>query len=166
MSLVTEEVRALVGTTKVYTAPEPFGAASGRYFALAIGDDNPIYSDPEFAKAQGLQGVTAPLTLITETNQYANLPMPADGYAGHSWNLDIPGTRQVRGGNTYTFERRLRPEDIVTATWEIHDLTEKKTGKGADMLIVHSRATYTNQDDELLAVNEETIIFVSIGATS
>jgi hypothetical protein len=34
------------------------------------------------------------------------------------------------------------------------------------MLIVASRATYTNQHGELLATNEETIIFVALGGTS
>lgn len=162
MSLVTDEIRALLGTTRVYTAPEPFGGAAFRYFALAVGDDNPLYSDGDFARAHGLAGVTAPPTLVCETNQYTGLPMAPDGYAGHSWHLDIPGTRQVRGGNTYTFHRRIRPEDVVTATWEIHDLTEKTTRTGSDMLVVSSRATYTNQDGDLLAVNEETIVFVSL----
>ncbi len=166
MSLLNEEIRSLLGTRRVYTAPEPMGAAAFRYFATAVGDDNPLYRDAGFARAQGLPGVTAPPTLICETNQYADLPLPADGYAGHSWEIDIPGTRQVRGGNAYTFHRRVRPDDVVTATWEIHDLAEKSTRAGADMLIVSSRATYTNQDDELLAVNEETIIFVSLGAAS
>jgi acyl dehydratase len=160
MSLLTDELRALVGTCRVYPAPEPFGGAAFRYFGLAVGDDNPLYSDPAYAREHGLDGVTAPPTLVCETNQYANLPMDADGYAGHSWHLDVPGTRQVRGGNSYTFHRRIRPDDVVTATWEVRDLTEKKTGAGADMLIVSSRATYTNQHGELLAVNDETIILV------
>ena len=162
MSLLTEELREMVGTTRVYRAPEPLGAAAGRYFGLAIGDDNPLYSDAEFARAQGLAGVTAPLTLLCETNQYAALPMTPDGYAGHSWHIEIPGTRQVRGGNTYTFERRVRPEDVITAIWKICDLTEKRSRSGADMLVVTSRATYTNQYDELLAVNEEQIIIVAL----
>ena len=162
MSLLTDELRNLVGTQRVYTAPEPLGAAAGRYFGMAIGDHNPLYSDPEFARAHGLAGVTAPPTLICETNQYAGLPMKDDGYAGHMWPLDVPGTRQVRGGNTYTFHRRVRPDDVVTATWEIHDLTEKKTGDGRDMLLISSRATYTNQDGDMLAVNEETIILVAL----
>ena len=166
MSLVTDEIRALVGSRKVYTAPEPIGAAAFRYFALAIGDDNLLYRDAELARSHGLRGVTAPPTLICETNQYADLPMAADGYAGHSWEIDIPGTRQVRGGNSYTFHRRVRPEDVITATWEIHDLAEKATRTGADMLVVGSRATYTNQDGELLAVNEETIVFVALDGTT
>ena len=162
MSLLTDELRALVGTRRVYTAPEPFGAAAFRYFGLAVGDDNPLYRDAEFARAHGLSGVTAPMTLICETNQYADRPIDAEGFAGHSWHLDVPGTRQVRGGNAYTFQRRVRPDDVVTATWEITGLTEKTTRTGQDMLIVASRATYTNQDDEVLAVNEETIILVRL----
>ena len=162
MTLVTDELRSLLGTRRVYTAPEPLGAAAGRYFGMAIGDHNPLYSDPEFARAHGLAGVTAPPTLICETNQYAGLPMQDDGYAGHMWPLDIPGTRQVRGGNTYTFHRQVRPEDVITATWEIHDLTEKKTGDGRDMLLISSRATYTDQDGDLLCVNDETIIMVAL----
>ena len=164
MSLLTDEVRALVGRTKVYTAPEEFGAAAGRYFGLAIGDHNPLYSDPEYARAQGLRGVTAPLTLVCETNQYANLPIPPDGYAGHEWGIEIPGTRKVRGGNSYTFHRRIRPEDVVTATWEITGASAKTTRSGAEMLIIASRATYTDQDGGLLAENEETIIFVALEA--
>lgn len=163
MTLLTDEVRALVGTTRTYTAPEPFGAASGRYFGLAIGDDNPLYSDDGFARAQGLPGVTAPLTLICETNQYAGLPIAEDGYAGHLWTFDIPGTRQVRGGNSYTFHRRIRPEDVVTATWSIAGVEEKTTRAGQEMLVVASRAVYTDQQGGLLAENEETMIFLSLG---
>lgn len=166
MTLLTDEVRALVGRTRVYVAPEPFGAAAGRYFGLAIGDDNPLYSDPAYAREHGLDGVTAPPTLICETNQYTGLPMDPEGYAGHRWGIDIPGTREVRGGNAYTFYRRIRPDDVITATWRIEDVAEKTTGKGQPMLLVTSKASYTAADGELLAENEETIIFVALEKSS
>lgn len=162
MSLLTPEVEALRGATRVYVAPEPFGAAAGRYFGLAIGDDNPLYYDPEYARSHGLAGVTAPLTLVCETNQYAGLPKDDEGYAGHAWDLHIPGARQVRGGNSYTFHRRIRPEDVVTATWQITDIAEKVTSSGSAMLIITSTAAYTDQHGEPLADNEETIIFVAL----
>jgi len=163
VALLTGEVRSLLGATRTYTAPESFGAASGRYFGLAIGDDNPLYYDPGFARQYGLSGVTAPLTLICETNQYAGLPMAEDGYAGHLWKIDIPGTRTVRGGNSYTFHRRIRPEDVVTATWSISGFEEKTTRSGQDMLVITSRAVYTDQQGGVLAENDETMIFVSLG---
>lgn len=162
MTLLTDEIRALVGTTRIYTAPEPFGRAAGRYYALAVGDHNPIYTDDEAARTVGLPGVTLPPTLITETNQYAGLPIDEEGYAGHTWNLHVPGTRQVRGGNRYTFHRRIRPDDVVTATWEITRVEEKTNRSGAEMLVVSSTASYTDADGAPLAENEETIIFVAL----
>lgn len=166
MTAPIDQARALVGQQRTYTAPEPFGAAAGRYFGLAIGDDNPLYSDPEFARQHGLPGVTAPLTLICETNQYAALPIAEDGYAGHQWDIQLPNTRLVRGGNSYVFHRRLRPDDVVTATWSIAGVEAKPSRSGSDMIIVTSRAVYTNQHGDQLAENEETIIYVPLGGQS
>ena len=47
--LLTDELRGRIGETAAYTAPEPLGRAAIRYFALAVGDDNPLYTDREFA---------------------------------------------------------------------------------------------------------------------
>jgi acyl dehydratase len=160
MTLLTDEVRAMLGRRVVYTAPEPLGRAAIRYFALAVGDDNPVYVNDFAARAAGYDGVVAPPTLICETNQYAGLPRDADGYAGHSWHLELPGTRLVRGGNAYEFHRPVRPDDVVTAVWTLTGLDERVTGAGRPMLLLTSRAEYTNQDGDLLAVNEETLIYV------
>ena len=161
-SLLTGEVLALKGRAVTYTAPEQAGAAAGRYFGLAVGDDNPLYSDPAYAQEQGLAGVTWPPTLVCETNQYAGLPVGADGYAGHTWGLDLPGTRQVRGGNSYVFHRRIRPEDVIVATWSIDDVVGKVTGSGNEMVIITSTARYGTVSGDPLAENTETLIFVGL----
>ncbi|WP_433346778.1 FAS1-like dehydratase domain-containing protein [Microtetraspora malaysiensis] len=153
--LLTDEIRAMVGQEAVYTAPEPLGRAALRYYALAVGDDNPLYRDSAYAASHGYRDVVAPPTLICETNQYAGLARDDDGYAGHSWRIDVPGARLVRGGNDYTFHQPVHPDDVITATWRIESVTEK-----AGKLFVVSRAVYTNQHDELLATNEETLIYV------
>lgn len=152
MSLLSEEVRALVGRTRTYTAPEPLGQASIRYFALATGDDNPRH----------LAGEVAPPTLVCETNQFTGLSRDENGYAGHGWGFHIPGTREVRGGNSYRFHQPVRPEDVITATWTVTDVSERTTGAGRSMVIVTSLATYTNQAGELLVENEETLIYVEV----
>jgi acyl dehydratase len=148
--LLTPSLAARIGEEAVYTAPEPLGRASIRYFALATGDTDPAH----------LAGEVAPPTLICETNQYASRPRDADGYAGHGWGLEVPGTRLVRGGNAYRFERPIGPDDIVTATWRLAGMHERVTGSGKRMLVVTSTATYTDQDGRLLATNEETLIYV------
>lgn len=152
MTLLTDEVRALVGRTATYTAPEPLGRAAIRYFALATGDANPAH----------LAGDVAPPTLVCETNQFVNLPRDENGFAGHGWDFHLPGTREVRGGNSYRFHRPVRPDDVVTATWTVTDVAERTTGSGAGMVVVTSLATYTDQAGELLVENEETLIYVEV----
>jgi len=161
--LLTDSLHARVGESTSYTAPEPLGRASIRYFSLAVGDLNPIYTDDEAARSAGLDGVVAPPTLITETNQYMTGSRDVDGYLGHSWHLDVPNSRLVRGGNTYEFAQYATPEDIITATWTIADMTERRTSKDVPMLVVTSQAVYTNQRAEIICTNTETLVYTSLG---
>jgi len=160
--LLTDAVRAQIGRETSYTAPEDLGRAAIRYFALAIGDGNPLRTDVEHARRAGYADVVAPPTLICETNQYmAGSPDP-DGYIGHSWDLDVPGTRLLRGGNSYEFFAPVYPFHRITATWRIVDIKERTSSRGAAMLLVTSEAVYTDQDGHRLARNTETIILQEI----
>ena len=51
----------------------------------------------------------------------------------------------------------------MTQAATVGDVTEKVTSSGSQMLVISSTAHYTNQTGELLAENEETIIFVELG---
>lgn len=160
MSLLSEELRARIGSEATYVAPESLGRAALRYYAEAIGDDNPLYVDEEVARAHGLEGVIAPPTLICDTNQFSSGQRDAEGYAGHDWGLEVPGTTAVRGGHEYTFHRDVRPGDVVTVTWRLVDLSERVARSGAAMLVVTSEARYTDADGCLLAENVETLLYV------
>jgi len=164
MNLLSDELRGRIGQQRVYTAPEELGRAAIRYFARAIGDDNRLYTDDEYAREWGHEGVIAPPTLVCETNQYADVARDEDGFAGHRWDLNLPGTRPVRGGNSYEFHRAVRPGDVITARWVLADITERTTRDGRAMLVVTSRAEYTNQSGDLLATNEEQLIYVELEA--
>jgi acyl dehydratase len=164
--LLTDGLRAWIGREAVYTAPEELGRASIRYFARAVGDDNPIYTDEEAARAAGYDDVVAPPTLVCETNQYMDRRRDADGYIGHSWDLPITGCRLVRGGHSYTFAQPVRPDDVITARWRLVDIIEKRSRSGAPMLLVTSVVTYTNQHGETLATNTETTIYQPLGEDS
>ena len=160
MTLLTPEIAALVGKEVRYTAPEEVGRASIRYFALAVGDDNPLYTDPAYAREHGHPDVIAPPTMICETNQYTGLRRDEDGYPGHRWQIEVPGARLVRGGNAYVFHRPVRPSDVVTAVWRIDDVAERRSSTGEDMLIVTSIAEYFAADGAPLASNTETLIYL------
>ena len=159
MGLLTDELRQWIGREFNYIAPEEIGRASIRYFALAIGDDNRLYFDNEYAQAAGYAGVIAPPTFICETNQYAHRQPNADGYIGHSWDLPISGCRMIRGGHGYEFFQPVRPEDRVSVNWQLEDLSERSSSRGGTMLIVVAVAAFSNQRGENLARNRETLIF-------
>ena len=91
--LLTDALRARIGQTASYTAPEPLGRAAIRYFAAAVGDANPLYTDAAYAREHGYDDVIAPPTLLAETNQYVTGAPDADGYLGHSWHLEVPDSR-------------------------------------------------------------------------
>jgi acyl dehydratase len=162
MSLLTPELKARIGEEARFESPDELGHAAIRYFALAVGDLNPLYLDEGYAKRHGHPSVIAPPTLICETNQFVPGPRDDDGYLTQMFELDVPGTRQIRGGNTYEFFRPVLPTDRVTITWRIDDIAERTSSSGADMLVVTSVATYVNQDRQLLARNTETIIYQAV----
>ena len=157
--LLTPELEALIGTEAVYSSAEPLGQASIRYFATAIATANPLYTDRIAAQEAGYADVIAPPTLVCETNQYVDRPRNEDGYIGHQWDIEVPGTRLIRGGNEYEFHQPVYPTDCITAHWRLAEMSESVSGKGAAMLFVISEVRYTNQNDELLAVNRETNIY-------
>lgn len=152
MSLLTDALKARIGEKAVYTAPEEIGRATARYFATAVGDENPLY----------LSGDVVPPTWIFETCQSTGLPRDDDGYAGHSWHLDVPNTRLVRGGHRYRWTRDVHPSDVVTATWELLDMTGRTTRTGAPMLVVTSSCRYSDATGAPIAEQTEDLIFVGL----
>ena len=161
MALTARDLSGLVGRRAVYTAPDEVGRASIRYFAKAVGDPCPLYTDAEYAGRHGYEDVVAPPTFVCETNQYMPGDPDPDGYPGHSWGIEIEGTRMIRGGHEYEFHRPLYPSDVITATWTVTDVFSKDGSSGRLTFLV-SEARYTNQRDELIAVNRETLIFQEI----
>ena len=147
-TLLTDEVRAHLGREVTYTAPEPLSRAAFRYFALAVGDDNPRWR----------QGV-APPTFICESIQYLD---SRDDLlrGGHHWDLPVGDCRELRGGHEYELFRPVLEGDQVTVTWRLTDLAERRSASGKAMLIVTSEASYRTVAGEPLAVNRETLIYL------
>ena len=163
MSLLTDEIARQIGRTALYTAPEEFGRASFRYFARATGDDNPLYFDRTAAQAAGYRDVIAPPTFVCETNQYLDGEADEDGYLGHSWDLEVPNTRLMRGGHRYELFQPVYPDVVLTVTWRIADIVEKTSSSGSNLLIVTSVAEYADQHGTLLARNTDTLIYQELG---
>jgi acyl dehydratase len=159
MALLTEELKAWIGREAHYPAREELGRASIRYFALALGDDNPLYVDDAYAKKAGYPSVIAPPTLICESCQYAHRTPNADGYIGHEWHLPVPNARLIRAGNDYEFMRPVLPTDRISVTWTLERIVEKPSSRGGTQLFVSSVARYRDAQGEVVAINRETIVY-------
>ncbi|WP_439360347.1 FAS1-like dehydratase domain-containing protein [Bradyrhizobium sp. DASA03007] len=72
MALLTDELKAWIGREVHYPAREELSRALIRYFALALGDENPLYLDEAYAQEGGYPSVIAPRRLVCETCQYSH----------------------------------------------------------------------------------------------
>ena len=124
-----------------YAAPDALGGPAIRYFASAVGDHNPLYTDGRTPARTATPASCAP-TLISETNQFVDHPRDPEGFAGHGWDIEAPGTRLVRGGNNYVFHQPVSPDDVVTVVLGDHGLAERTTPPGRLMLVVTSTARF------------------------
>lgn len=82
-------------------------------FADAIGDDNPLYRDPEAAKSAGYPDVIAPPTFLTVINLTSINAIVADPELG----LDY--SRMVHGDQRFTHHRPVHAGDVLRLTTHI-----------------------------------------------
>lgn len=158
-SLLNEDLVCRIGEKVVYHAPEEIGRAAIRYFALAVGASSPLHTDVVFARAHGYEDIVAPPTLVVESNQYMDAEPDADGYIGHSWGIELSGTRLIRGGHDYEFYGPVYPHHRLTVEWTLADVYEKEARDGRKMLLVESEARFSEQSGQALALNRETLIY-------
>ena len=158
MASLLERLKATVGQEIVLRSPDEIGRSSLRQYALAIGDFNPLYSNREFAQANGLRDVMAPPTLICDTWQYVDSDMDERGdLLGRGPIRELEG---LRAGNEYEFFQPIHPDDIISAHWTVKDVYEK-TGRTGSLVFQVIETTFYNQSDELLARNTETMFYRS-----
>ena len=157
MASLLERLKATVGQEIVLRAPDEIGRSSLRQYALAIGDFNPLYSNREFAQANGLRDVMAPPTLICDTWQYVDSDMDERGdLLGRGPIRELEG---LRAGNEYEFFQTIHPDDVITAHWTVKDVYEK-TGRTGSLVFQVIETTFYNLADELLARNTETMFYL------
>ncbi len=113
-----------------------------QFFAKAIGETNPIYTDSAAAQAAGYPDLPAPPTFLfaAELDSGILLGMVSD--------LDIPIAKLLHGEQTFTYHRAACVGDTVTVRSTISDIYDKKGG-ALEFVVKTSRAT--NQRDELVA---------------
>jgi hypothetical protein len=152
-------LKSQIGFEQSFTSPDPLSSGTIRQYCEAIGDYNPVYFDPVFAKAVGYDGLIAPPSLICESEQFSGYcevnPILSGSYYfrehWYSW---------LRAGNNYEFYRPANIGDLISTEKCLEDVWLKIGSKGTHIfrkiLII-----YKNQCGVTLAKNEE-IMFLTV----
>ena len=91
-----------------------------RRFADAIGDPNPIYRDPEAAKAAGHPDVIAPPTFLTTVG----LSLRGGNGPLDDPDLGLDFGQVVHGEQRYVHHRPVRPGDTLVSRTTIDDIRD------------------------------------------
>lgn len=121
-----------------------------KFFAQAIDETNPIYSDEEAAKAAGYRAIPAPPTFMFSVDLEGPdfLPMLS--------LLDMDIGRVLHGTQDFEYFGQIFAGDKITQTSKIADIFDKKNGA---LEFVVQESSYTNQDGELVGKAQQTIVY-------
>ncbi len=113
-----------------------------RFFAKAIGETDPVYTDAQAARDAGYADIPAPPTFLfaAELDSGVTDRLLAD--------LEIPFAKLLHGEQGFAYHRPACAGDTVTVRSKITDIYDKKNG-ALEFVVKTSRAT--NQRDELVA---------------
>ena len=115
-------------------------------FAEAIGDPNPVYSDEAAARKSSYGSLIAPPTFLRSVRG-VNLELP----------FELSFSRRLDGGSDWEYFQPVRPGDRITAVARVAELAER-TGRLGVMVFMTTVTTYTNQFDEVVATQTNTLI--------
>ena len=152
-SLIDAETAARVGTVAATATGEVIRRDWQRW-AAAVGDDNPLWFDPDYARANGYRDVICPPLYL----QYAILgvaqlsSLRPDGSSGAvSGSLSLPNApRRMAGGESTTFHLPAYHRDEIDMVRTISSILEKE-GRSGRFVLVTWHTVYRNQNGDLVA---------------
>lgn len=106
-----------------------------RHWALGIGDTNPLWLDPEYAKASRWGGLTAPGTMLYAFDRVVS------GYV-----TGMPGVHAMFAGTDWNWSHPIRLGDTIQAfpvLKELRDLQSKFSGRAVQQIY---EVRFVNQD--------------------
>jgi hypothetical protein len=135
-------------------------------FARSVGDENPIYHDPAYAKTTEPGSVIAPPTFAQASAQfdpdYVLRPKPGKPWFGSG--KEATGVKRdaggggAGGGNSgglhaeqhFEYHRHVKPGDVLTATNKPGKTWEREGRRGGKLLFSENITEYRDQNGELV----------------
>ena len=125
-----------------------------RRYADAVGNDNPLYYDEEYAKKSRYGSIIAPPGFFGWAKQTVPSSEGLMGLMGDMIEAGYAGI--LDGGMAYEYFLPVRAGDTLVASPKVADVALKE-GK-TKMMIVRFEVTYYNQNGDLVAKAYQTLI--------
>ncbi len=159
--MTPEERKALEEKVNAYVGREVSAPTRGlddvnetmiRHFCEVIGDENPVYSDSEFAARSTKGGLIAPPSML-QVWSMEGFPMAGEPAQDTQRELhqvfDDYGFTGVLGTNTTSeFNRDLRPGDQITTHCVIDSISEQKATARGIGYFIETLYSFTDQNGE------------------
>lgn len=121
-----------------------------RFFAKAIGETNPIYTNEEAAIEAGYRTIPAPPSFMFSIDLDGPELLPIIGL------LDLDIARVLHGSQEFEYLGQVYAGDRISQQSEIVDIYDKKNGA---LEFVVQESSYTNQDGELVGKAQQTLVY-------
>lgn len=162
---VQAELEALIGRE----GPSLTGTVLARdieRFAIASGDESPVYADEQAARQAGYDGIPAPPLMLTSVLEWGAGPpleeyrTDGTGVGRESW-LPLDGLRLMGGGQDLLFHAPVLAGDEFVAQPSLESVTLKEGGAGSMVLMVIKTEFRTHDGQDLVTCRETLIARVS-----
>ncbi|ONH31707.1 FAS1-like dehydratase domain-containing protein [Pseudofrankia asymbiotica] len=164
MGLLTDEMRAAVGSVVDWRVSFPVAASDIRRWAIAV-----YHPDPPprrfWDEAATAGGIVAPeefnpfAWMAAEQREPVVAPLPRDtDRMEKAIGITGPGLRvQINGGTEVNYGVPIRPGDVIHSETRLVEYRET-TGRMGPMLIAVTESVWTNQDGERVLAERQTAI--------
>ena len=119
-----------------------------RQFAEAIGDNNPLYVDEEYAANTIYGGIIAP----------PSFPVVIGQDSGGAIDLPLDYSRVLHGEQEFIYQRPIRPGDRLVCQMKVTDIYDRQ-GKSGIMQFVVLDTEIKDEAGELVAISRTNMIY-------
>lgn len=123
-----------------------------REVAQAIGDPNPLYVDPEAARAEGYPDVIAPPTFGICANLWGG-----PGFHETCKKLKVDPLKVLHGEQEYEYLCPVHPGDTLHATLDVIDEYTKE-GRAGRIRFIVMETSFSNQRGEKVLIGRSTMV--------
>jgi acyl dehydratase len=153
-ALIGDDARAAIGM-ELNRSQATVRRLEFQRFAAAVGERNPLYFDPLYARAHGYRDVVAPpmyIPYVTGTVVELDQLRP-DGLTQRSGSGAVPlpkCPRRMAGGDDYTFHEPVYDGDLITTVRRLVGL-DPKVGRSGPFVLMRFHTTFIRGDGVLVA---------------